>query len=129
MALRTIHLTAGEARAILHRLESWDCLRDVFADTDGLEHLAEPTPDRAEYMARELRNNGYVHVDPASELDREILVECVEGSTWPAIHHPDNDTNNTRQAHAGACRCLHGAKLKIADAFGLDPHDIEFPQA
>jgi hypothetical protein len=80
-------------------------------------------------MERELRNCGYLHVNPASELDREILREAVEGSTWPAIHDPEGNTDNTRQGHAGAVRCLYNAALKIAQAFGLEPGDIEIPQA
>lgn len=116
-----IMFTRGEARALLHRLEVWDCI------ADALDNPA--AGERAEEMERELRNCGYLHVDTDSALDLDVLTDCIESSTWPAIHDPDGHTDNTRQAHAGAVRCLHGAMLKVAQAFGKSPERFDFPQA
>lgn len=125
----SINFTPGEARALLHRLESWDCICEVFADTEGLEHLASDAAGRTSELARELQATGAVTVDADSELDREILVEAIEGSTWPAIHDPEGNTDNTRQAHTAAVRCLASARDRIAATFGMAPSDIDLPRA
>lgn len=122
-----IAFTPAQARALLHRLESWDCICEVFSDTEGLEHLANDAAARTTELARELEATGAVTVDADSELDREILGEAIEGSTWAAIHDPENDTNNTRQAHTAAVAALRGARDRIAAAFGMAPRDIEVP--
>jgi hypothetical protein len=132
MSRTTLHFTPAQARALLHRLESWDCIVDVFADTDDLAHLADAAAGRSQELGEELLRTGELYVwvkGDRAELDREILREAVEGSTWPAIHDPQGNTDNTPQGHAGACRALWNAWERIADAYGLDTDDIDFPQA
>lgn len=122
---RSLNFTRGEARAVLHRLETWDCIADALEAT----HDPAVVAARAEELERELRNNGALLVREGSGLDAAILVDCIESSTWPAIHDPAGNTDNTPQAYNGAVRCLHAACIKIAAAFGLDPDSIEFPPA
>jgi hypothetical protein len=126
--MKTIKFTNGEAVALLHRMESWDCFVQVFADTDGLEHLADLAPERCEFFARSLLQGRTVLVDEASEVDREVLKEAIEGSTWVAVNDPDNDTGNTNQRMTGAYYALVHAAKKIADAFGIPKEDIEVPR-
>lgn len=118
-----IQFTRGEARAVQHRLDLWDSFEEVFADTEGLEHLAPKAAERAKDLSWQLQTQGYVDVTD-SDLDREIMLEAIEGSTWPAVHN-----GKSPQAYLGAVRCLYNAAQRIADVYGLDLADISFPQA
>ena len=114
-----IRLTKSQAAAVLHRLEIGDTIAEVFGDTDGMEHLMSGAFARAEEMAKELRRDGTITVDPGSELDEAILTDCIDGSTWCAIH--EDDSYQKRQAVANA---LYAAAACFEQAFGLEPGDI-----
>lgn len=126
--MKTLKFTNAESLALLHRLSAWDCICEVFADTDDMEHLSEPAAGRTQELHDQLAASRTVVVDETSELDRQILTEAIEGSTWVAIHDPLNDTNNSHQKMTAAYYALVHAAKKIASAFGFDPHDIEVPR-
>lgn len=114
-----LKFTKGEAEAILHRLTLWDVFPEVFGDTDGLEHLAEDAEVRCQEFVRELEQFGHVVADPASELDREVLREAIEGSTWCAMFDPRNDDRNTQQILTAAHKMLRQCATKVEGFFGL----------
>lgn len=124
--MTTIRFTAKEAEALLHRLCCFDCLEGVFADSDELEHLAPDVDARARQLSDELERTGGVTVDPASELDRELLIECLEGSTWVAVH---DLPGASPQSVSAAERTLRRLADKIAPAFCRDPEDLRLPGA
>lgn len=109
--------------AVLHRLEIHDCISEVFADTDGMEHLAGLVEARAIEMIKQLNEFGKVFSDPASELDMELLRECVEGSTWVGICEPYSNEERQAKAH------LRVAAKIIEQFYCLEPGEIEVPQA
>lgn len=67
--MKTIKFTNGERNALLHRLALWDCIHDVFSDTEGLEHLAEGSVERSQQMCRELNGGLTLIINEDSELD------------------------------------------------------------
>lgn len=113
--------TPSQVRALLHRLDLGDVFAEVFADTDGLEHLAGDAEARARSMSRELTFGGTLVSDPSSELDREILCECIAGSTWFAVH---DNADTSPQARASAARALSGAAAQISVFYGCEPPDV-----
>ena len=125
--MKTIKFTSREQQALLHRLTLWDCIHDVFSDTEGLEHLAEAAVERSQTLVIELEKSSTVTVDESSELDRELLIEAIEGNTWVAIHHPDNDGNNTLQGQVAAYRTLCHIADKVSLAFDVLVSDIDIP--
>lgn len=117
-----ITLTPAEREAVAHRLGLAENIAEVFADTEELEHLAPVAEDRARELCLELERTGAVTVDPESELDREIMVETLAGSTYAAGFVDDSP-----QKQAAIRRALESAAEKIEVAFGLDPDEIEVP--
>lgn len=126
--MKTIKFTNSEALALLHRLSLWDCFGIVFADTDGMEHLAEGARGCAKELHDQVEKYRQVTVDETSEMHREVMVEAVEGSTWVSVNDPYNDTNNTHQKATAAYYALVHAAAKIETAFGLDRYEIEVPR-
>lgn len=109
---------------MLHRLDIGDTIAGVFADTDGMEHLADLVVDRAEAMGKELRATGCITADPDSELDEAILTDCIDGSVWM----PQFD-DESPQAKSAAYRAISGAARAIEVFFGIEPGDIDVPTA
>lgn len=124
--MKQIQFTPKEAEALMHRLGCFDCLEEVFADSDELEHLTPQVDARARQLSDEIQRTGGVTVDPASELDRELLIECLEGSTWVAVH---DFPGASPQSVAAAERTLRRLADKIAPAFCCAPEDLSLPGA
>lgn len=125
--MKTIKFTAREVEAVLHRLALWDAMHEVFADTEGLEHLADAVVDRSQEFCQQLKHGRTLLVDETSELDQELMVEVIEGSTWVAIHDPRNDTNNTPQGYTAAYRTLCHIADKVSLAFDILVSEIDIP--
>lgn len=113
---RLINFTRGEARALLHRLES-GTLAEFAGDcpSDWVEA-------RCAYFARDLKTREpfvCVHPEgtPGRALDLALLTECIEGSTWPAV----------AASPRGAYLCLRRAALKITTVFRTSPYAIDIP--
>ena len=117
-----ITFTPTEREAVEHRLGIAESIVEVFLDTDGLEHLAPLAEDRARALCLELERTGVVTVDPESELDREIMVETLAGSTYAA-----GFIDESPQKIAAVRRALESAAAKIEAAFGLDQDEIDVP--
>jgi hypothetical protein len=125
--MKTIKFAKTERDAMLHRLSCWDCFRDVFNDTEGLEHLAEGSWDRVKALHDELEKTGKVTVDENSEMDREVMVEAIEGNTWMAFHDPRHNTDVSPQKGAAAYRVLCRCADKVSLAFDILVSDIDIP--
>jgi hypothetical protein len=119
-----IEFTKAQADAVSHRLDLFDIFAQVFADTDGMEHLAGAADERAREMSVELYLTGAVTVDPGSELDEAILSDCIDGSTWVAVH---DTTGADPRSVAGAIKSLTNAARKIEVAFGLPAGELSVP--
>lgn len=127
MTTLRIEFTAGQRDALLWRLELGDCIAEVFADTQGLEHLSALAEERSRVLCRQLESQRSLDASD-DELDREILCEAIAGSTYLAAHDPDSDTANTPQKFAAAKRCLNGAWERIAKAYSLPLDHLVLPE-
>jgi hypothetical protein len=122
-----IIFTPSQCAAIKHRLAVPDCLEDVFADTDGLEHLAPQVQARANEMMDELMKGRSIETLPDSELDREILRETIEGSTYAACCDDGSEEGKAEERRARSA--LKFAARAIENYYNLPAGDIEVPQA
>ena len=80
----------------------------------GEEFDRDEVEARAAIMLRELENLGTVTVAAGSAMDRFILVDCISGSTWCAVHAGESD-----QKRSAVYLALRRASAKIAAAFGV----------
>lgn len=113
-----------QAQCILHRLGCCDDFEYIFRDNDHLSDLADTVVDRASAMEKELEATGAIMVDQSSELDRSILVECIEGSTWIAAF---DRVEFSSQKAAAAKKTLRECASLVSGAFSLGARDIEVP--
>jgi hypothetical protein len=120
--MTTIAFTPAQTAALLHRLYASDVIAEVFADTDGMEHLADTAAATANDLARQLINYRIVRV--TTEVEREVMIEAVEGSTWVAVHDADD---TPPQARGAARRALREAAAGIEHALQLKPGTIDVP--
>ena len=116
-----IDFTPHEAEALRHRVEVADCIVQVFADTDGLDHYTEADVDHACARLALQLHNGKVRAPDDDKLLEEVLVELVEGSTWNACH---DCVEVSTQRRTAAARALQSAANKIARAYGREPLDV-----
>lgn len=126
-----ITFTPAEQAALLHRLECADVFPDVFADTDGMEHLARFADSEAADLARQITNYGHAIIDDTAwpmrhnEARRAVLIEAIEGSTWIAVH--DNNETSIQKLTA-AHRTLASLARKVEAALGMDAGSITTPE-
>lgn len=120
-----ITLTIAQREALMHRLELGDCIAEVFQDTEYLTHFSG-VEDRAREMVKSVYAYGYLLVHDC-ELDKAILTECIEGSTYLAMFDPMNHTKNTAKGLKAAERVLKNLRKKIADALNIPETDIQLP--
>lgn len=120
--MNMLRFTAGEVQAILHRLAIEECIADVFRDTDGMEHLAPLVEARAREMALQLCKTHNIESREDCELDREILVDCLDGSTWYAVHEGYGEANH--QKLAAVATSLKSAAAKVEAFYNLPSGDI-----
>ena len=120
-----IKFTPMEREAVLHRLDEWDLIEQVFMDTDGMEHVAIGSADRARALALLLSADpdGILRID-GTEQDAEIVIEAIAGSTWNAVH---DNTEVSTQKQGAARRALESAAAKIEAALGKEPGHIDIP--
>jgi hypothetical protein len=122
--LKTISFTPKQANALNHRLSCYDCLEGVFQDTPWLMHLVPFVWDRATELSGQLDKTSTITVNSDSQLDREILFECIEGSTWVGVH---DYPGASKRSVAAARTTLKQLTDKIAPVFNRDPEDIFKP--
>jgi hypothetical protein len=120
--MKLLKFTKSEADAILHRLDIGEVIEECFYDTDGMEHLAPFVVTRAKELSAMISETGGVTIGLSSELDREILVDCLDGSTWYAVHEGYGEASS--QKLASIVGALTGAAEKVEDFFGIPRGDI-----
>ena len=86
-------LSKIETEALLDRLELGDCISQALTDycegeTPAVSESLEEVWARCDQLATLIRSSRSIPVE-LTELDRSILSECVEGSTWHC--HVDAD--------------------------------------
>jgi len=83
--MKRLELTPVEFEIIHHRLTLWDALADCLADTFewDWQKVYDAVSD-FEAMLRSAAKSGAVKIDveSLSEIEREALRDCVDGSTW-----------------------------------------------
>ena len=123
-----IKFSKPEAEAVLHRLECFDCIAEVFADTEGLTHLADGAALRASELSSNLSTFHQIEVDEKSQLDVELLSEAIDGSTYVAATRSfcPVDVNRDRAVRM-AERTLQAAAHKIEAALGFDRGHLTVP--
>lgn len=88
--MNTVRLSKIEADAIIHRLEVPDCIADALEgdfDAEAISDAAETLLKRAE--------SGSVWCDTV--VEREVLIDSVEGSTWVACAYGDATPDEMRK--------------------------------
>ena len=120
--MNMLRFTTGETQAILHRLEIGECIAEVFADTDGIEHLAPLVEARAREMAFQLSKTHNIESKGDCELDMEILVDCLDGSTWYEVHEGYGEASN--QKLTAITNSLRSAAAKVEAFYNIPRGDI-----
>ena len=102
-------LTDRQELALLHRLELVDCLAEVLSDdSEGPAKWTSATVEAAAWrLLAYLKKNHELPHGGVSELEKAILVDCVEGSTWVA------GVTDLPQHRAGAIRTLRSLAEKM----------------
>jgi hypothetical protein len=139
------HITRAEADILLHRLDVPDAIADALTDcADGAQPVVwtdrQTTESRAIALADWIRA-AFTDVDDPNEsrrfffrspynlqdVDREILIDCIEGATLPYIVADQFESGEiTRQEFAAYCRRFSRLEKTISDAMG---RQVLFPVA
>ena len=82
--MKMIHLTKTELEIINHRLSLSDALADAISDNDELNYQWEQVEAAAHQLWKRLDGKAGIEldVDNLTDLDKLILVDCIEGSTF-----------------------------------------------
>ena len=79
----TIKLTDAQREIISHRLEVGDAIADCFIAEQKPKWDSVEIMEAAEQMLSELEETGELRVE--TELQREIAIDCMNGSTYYAV--------------------------------------------
>lgn len=132
----TIRLTPTQRSAMLHRLEAADALLDALDNDDlvpeGLSH--EDALVEIETLSTEVRDHSTITVYgpsspfrgwPVFEFRNAAVVECIEGSTWVAVHYDETEPLRC----ATAIRTLRSIAHRLEPLLGYEPDTITIPEA
>ena len=111
-------LTRSEWDALYDRLTLGDCLAQVFEerhDMTAVEAAADLLSDGRYLLA--LERHGL-------EIVRDIIVDCVEGSTWVAVCSYIDDPAKQRRTENRRSDVLRALARKIAAHYGLKRIDL-----
>ena len=103
-----IKLTKQQASLIDHRLTASDALVEVMGETFG--YAIEDVEDSIELLTQMVAKC-QLDVDNLSPIDREVLIDCIEGSTWVAC-----ESNRSERHYAAACTVMENISNKLKDA-------------
>ena len=125
MKTLVLSFTLPQKNYLLHRLEQWDLFEQVFADTEGLEHLADQCEERIKELLKELEhpiNEEYnIWVDPKDDLDEQILLEAIQGNTYYAVCEP----YCTAKEINAVAKMMTNTANKIEETFGYTKGSIK----
>ena len=117
--MTNIQLTDMEVDILCHRLEIADVIADCLFNTDE-----DFTFDDVEFTARTLHDtiNATKTLPNASDLDnidKEVLAEAIEGSTWfPIMQQEYANKNVSSQTFTKAIVSLESVERKIGQLIG-----------
>lgn len=80
----SIKLTKLQKEFLQHRLDLPDCISEVF-QAEGKDFTAGEIQISVDYVGN-LVNNGELKIDWLDSIDRAVLRDCIEGSTWFACN-------------------------------------------
>lgn len=103
-----INLTKDQAELVDHRLGAADALVEVMGETFGYaqEDVWDAIKDLEVMVARRK-----IDVDALTPISREVLIDCIEGSTWVACI-----SNMSKPKYFGACLVMDNVFNKFKDA-------------
>ena len=103
-----IILTKNQADCVDHRLTATDALVEVMGETFG--YAEEDVQDAIEDLSLMVAKRK-IDVDALTPISREVLIDCIEGSTWVAcVSEAD-----ARQ-YTDACTVMENISNKLMDA-------------
>lgn len=122
MAQKVVTFSPEQREALVHRLELYDCFGEILVFTlPGVADDIIEAAARGLYQA--LSSDPQILLNSDNEIEKEVLVEAIEGSTWVAAVSDD------APKRAGAIRTLENAAKKIEEAYGLREGYIEVPKS
>ena len=103
-----IKLTKQQADLIDHRLTATDALVEVMGETFGwaAEDIEDAIKDLSQMVAKR-----QIDVNALTPISREVLIDCIEGSTWVACI-----SNMSKPKYNGACLVMENVSDKLKDA-------------
>ena len=108
-----LQFTPNQWAALQHRLDVPDAIVESLED----DYAAEDVLDVVELLTRRL----FVNAENLSAgLTRDVLIECVEGSTWVGVH------SNDPRAQDRAYRTLKAIAAKLTAHYH---RDVRVPRA
>lgn len=103
-----IKLTKQQADLVDHRLTATDALVEVMGETFG--YAMEDVEDAIEDLSRMVVQRN-IDVDVLTPISREVLIDCIEGSTWVACA-----SNAGTSQYTAACTVMENVSDKFKDA-------------
>src|SRR5690242_6983113 len=110
------YFTKYEREIIQHRLDVRDAIEDCFLDTDEYTWTAEEIAEAIEGVERRLNadaaekptglaSNAISRAwEGMSDCEKAVLQDCLEGSTWCAVHYDHyNDNVKLSEGLVKAC--------------------------
>lgn len=104
-----VYFTEQQADAIIDRLDAYDAIADALG-ISGVEDNTTFTCS-IDLLASGLKTDRSISM-PLTDMEKAILSDCIEGSTWVA-HYMDGPYHNARSR--GSYRTLTNAAAKLRE--------------
>ena len=122
--MTTLYLTDEETKVVCHRLEVPDAIAEALECSDEPEDVSgkvtwhpDDVYDSAVRMCADLEADGQTELE--SEIDRAVIREAIEGSTWYATSIQYRDT-------AWCLRVVRSAAHSVGAALGEKLEAVEW---
>jgi hypothetical protein len=107
-----MNLTASHQEILLHRLDS-GAIADCLADTEELQ-ISREDAENATLEVTKMVKSGRIYLDQLGYAQKEVLIDCLEGSTFFAGWE---DAVATRETTRGRMLNLFKAAVELEEAF------------
>jgi len=119
--MRKVKLSKAGVSYLAHRLEVGDAIADALTDTEGVPYSFEECMDAADRLLSRVRSGS---VWAESDVERLVLRDAVEGSTWWAVNAEDLlwEVHPSRYglALANVERSIEATTEKVGEYLGED---------
>ena len=110
-----MNLTTNEWEIIDHRLGAPDCIADALTDGDEIDPpILKSSHQEVIDRAWHLSGYGQASIDFESKLDREIIIDCLDGCTFFA---DIDDAVASGELSKGKCLAYHKAANSLEKKF------------